>query len=275
MDMQLKEKISIITGSGRGIGKEIAQKFAKEDSTVILAAKSKKEIDQTLKEIENNGGKGISFPTDISKLDEVTILVKKVIQKFSKVDILINNAGIVTPIGSIQTNDPIEWENTIKTNLLGTYYCVYNVLPYMIKQNYGKIINLSGGGAFHPFPYFSAYSSSKAAIIRLTETLAKELEDYNISINAISPGAIKTKITEQIIKNGDKAGNELLKAQEVMENGGANIQNVLNLALFLGSEKSNGLSGKTISAQWDDLQYIKNNISEIQNSDKYTMRRIT
>ena len=128
--------------------------------------------------------------------------------------------------------------------------------------------------ALKPFPNFSSYSSSKAAIIRFTETVAKELENYNIDINAIAPGAMKTKMTFDVLKADDLAGEELHNAEKVIESGGSNMKKVTDLALFLASDQSNGLSGKTISAQWDDLEFIKNNISSIQNSNKFTMRRI-
>lgn len=272
--MSMKNKVAIITGGGRGIGKAIAKRFAENGSIVVLTARSKNEINDTLKEIEKNGGQGISVQTDISKHSDVTRLVKTVLENYSKIDILVNNAGVVKPIKPIHEVDIEEWEHNLGINLFGAFYCIKTILPYMISKNYGKIINLSGGGAFNSMPNFSAYSASKAAIVRLTETVAAEVKEYNISVNAISPGAIKTKIISDIIESGEIAGMEQPKAKDVIEKGGADIEKVTALALFLASDESNGLSGKTISAQWDDLGYIRNNISTIQKSDKYTMKRI-
>lgn len=271
----MKDKISIITGSGRGIGKEIAKSFASQGATVVLTSRSKTEIDSTLKEIQKNGGKGVSIPTDICKYSDVENLISKVIEKYSKIDILVNNAGIIEPIGPINKITIKDWEENIRINLLGTFYCIKTTLPHMIKNHYGKIINISGGGAFNPRPNFSAYAVSKAGVIRLTEQVAEEMKNNNISVNAISPGMIKTKMTNEIFKSGDMAGNELSDAKNVINNGGQSLENVTKLALFLASEESNGLTGKTISAQWDNLEDIKKNISSIQNSEKYTMKRIT
>lgn len=271
--MLLKDKISIVTGGGRGIGKAISKKFAEEGSFVVLAARSSSEMDETLVEIEKNGGHGISIKTDISKINDVTRLVDKVVKEYSKIDILVNNAGVIKPIGPIHMVNTQEWEDHIKTNLFGIFYCLKAVLPHMISKNYGKIINMSGGGAFNAMPNFSAYGASKAAIVRITEIVAAEVKDYNISVNAIAPGAIKTKITNDILESGDMAGIEHERAKDVIEKGGSSLDKVTQLASFLASSESDGLNGKTISAKWDDLSFIKKNISIIQKSDKYTMKR--
>lgn len=271
--MKLQEKVSIVTGSGRGIGKSIALKFAEEGAKVVLISRTKDEIEQTLNEIEKNGGQGFSFQLDVSHFNEVENLIYKVLNDYGKIDILVNNAGIITPIKPIHKVDVKEWENNIQINLFGTFYFMKLVIPNMISNNYGKIINLSGGGAFNSMPNFTAYSVSKAAIIRLTETVAAELGTKNISVNAIAPGPIKTKITYDIFESGIMAGIEQNRAKKLIDDGGFDISKVCDLALFLASNESDGLSGKTISAKWDNLDYIKQNISLIQKSDKFTMKR--
>ncbi len=272
--MSLDGRVSIVTGAGRGIGRSIAKRFAHEGSIVVLTARSIDEVNNTLKEIKENGGKGIVVKTDISKINDVNNLVKLTIEKFSKIDILVNNAGVIKPIAPIHVVKHAEWEDHIKINIFGTFYCIRAVLPYMISANYGKIINMSGGGAFNAMANFSAYGASKAAIVRITEIVAAEVKDHNISANTIAPGAIKTRITYDIFESGTMAGIESERAKEVIEKGGAALDKVTTLALFLASDESNGLSGKTISAQWDDLDYIKENIAEIQKSEKYTMKRM-
>lgn len=272
--MRLEGKISIITGGGRGIGKAIAKRFAEEGSVVVIVARSNEELETTLKEIENIGGEGFSIQADISRISDVQKLVSKIIEKYSKIDILVNNAGMITPIGPIHETNVEDWEKAIRINVFGTFYCIKTVLPYMISKNYGKIINISGGGAFKTMPNFSAYGASKAAIVRINEIVAAEVTGHNISVNAIAPGAIKTKIMYDVVESGNKAGIEAQRAKEVVEKGGDEIGKVTDLAVFLASDESNGLSGKTISAKWDDLDYIKKNISDIQNSDKYTMKRM-
>jgi 3-oxoacyl-[acyl-carrier protein] reductase len=272
--VKLHGKISIITGSGRGIGKAIAKRFASEGSSLVLASRSEKELNATLKEIISTGGIAIAVPTDISVLSDVKRLVNKTIEKFSRIDVLVNNAAVLTPIGGIQKIATTKWEDTLKVNLFGTFYCIKETVPHMVSQKSGKIINLSGGGAFKPLPNFSAYSTSKAAIVRLTETLAEELKEYNIQVNAIAPGSIKTKMTKDVLENRELAGKEYQIAKEVLATGGADLGKVGELATFLASDESDGLTGRTISAQWDDLNYIRKNIDEILESDKYTMKRI-
>lgn len=272
--MSLEGRISIITGGGRGIGKAISKRFAKEGSMVILASRSEKEIETTLEEIEREDGNGICVKTDISRLNDLIKLSQKVINKYSKIDILVNNAGTVKPIGPFEKTDVKEWTENVKVNLFGSFYCIRTILPTMISQKYGKIINLSGGGAFNPRPNFSAYAVSKSAIIRLTEQVAEETKDYNISVNAIAPGMIKTEMTEEVIRSDVLAGKELNIAKKVMREGGSDINKITDLAVFLASKESDGFTGRTISAQWDDLSYIKKNISEIMKSDKFTMKRI-
>jgi len=267
------KKTVIITGGGRGIGKYLAQRFATEYN-VVLASRSLNEINNTLDEIKNIGGDGIAIQTDVSNFEQVKNLISQTIQTFQKIDVLINNAGMITPIGPINTIDANAWTKTLQINLFGTFYCTQLVSSHMISQNYGKIINLSGGGAFNPFPNFSAYSTSKAAIVRFTETVAKELSKHHIDVNAIAPGAMKTKIMYDVVSSGDMAGEELSRAKKIVEEGGSSLEKVGNLALFLASKESDGLNGKTISAKWDDLDYIKSNLEKIQNSDKFTMKRI-
>ncbi len=273
--MSMAGKVSVVTGAGRGIGKAIAKRFAREGSSVVLAARTAKEIDETLSEIAKLGGNGIAVKTDISVQADVRNLIKNTLDNFPRIDVLVNNAAVITPIGPIQKLDYRDWEKTVCTNLFGTFYCIKEALPQMILQKSGKIINLSGGGAFKAFPNFSAYSVSKAGIVRLTETLAEELKAYNIQVNAIAPGAIRTRIISDVLESKELAGEEYERAKKTFEDGGADISKVEELAAFLASGQSDGLTGRTLSAQWDDLQYIKRNISEIQNSDKFTMKRIT
>jgi 3-oxoacyl-[acyl-carrier protein] reductase len=145
----------------------------------------------------------------------------------------------------------------------------------MISQNYGKIINLSGGGAANPHPCFSAYAASKAAVVRFTETISEEIKDCNIQANAIAPGGIATRLQDEVIAAGELAGKEALaNAKEIKATGGTPIATPAALAVFLASDESKGLTGKLISAVWDDWQNMKQMIPEIASSDIYTLRRV-
>jgi 3-oxoacyl-[acyl-carrier protein] reductase len=203
-------------------------------------------------------------------------MVRKTLEMFGRIDILVNNAGMLGPIGPLHENNIDEWIKTVHVNLIGTFLCCRAVLPVMIRQGRGKIINLSGGGAAYPKPNFSAYACSKAAVVRLTETLAEEVKDYNIQVNAIAPGAIKTRMVEQIVEAGEAAGEKALAdARRVLEDGGAGFEPVTSLAVFLASDESDGLTGRLISAIWDDWRSLdKDEIKEIMRKGYYTLRRI-
>jgi 3-oxoacyl-[acyl-carrier protein] reductase len=146
----------------------------------------------------------------------------------------------------------------------------------MIRQRRGKIINLSGGGATSPLPNFSAYAASKAAIVRLTETLAEEVKGFSIQVNAIAPGAVNTRLVDEILAAGPAAGEEMLaRTRRQKETGGVSPEQAAALAVFLASEESDGLSGRLISAVWDDWQNMNGRIDQIMASELYKLRRVT
>jgi 3-oxoacyl-[acyl-carrier protein] reductase len=274
--MKLRDKVAIVTGAGRGIGRAIAIAFGREGANVVAASRTLSEVSDTAKEIEALGRQCLPLRADILSRDDVEDMVRKTLEMFGRIDILVNNAGMLGPIGPLHENNIDEWIKTVHVNLIGTFLCCRAVLPVMIRQGRGKIINLSGGGAAYPKPNFSAYACSKAAVVRLTETLAEEVKDYNIQVNAIAPGAIKTRMVEQIVEAGEAAGEKALAdARRVLEDGGAGFEPVTSLAVFLASDESDGLTGRLISAIWDDWRSLdKDEIKEIMRKGYYTLRRI-
>lgn len=273
--MLLENKVAIITGGSRGIGKAIAVSFVKEGAKVVIASRTLREILATCGELQNMGGDIRGFVTDISIGGEVDRLVQEAIVSFGTVDILVNCAGIQSPIGSFLDTNKDEWLQNILINLVGTTMCCRSVLPGMIKNKKGKIINLSGGGATSPRSNFSAYACSKSAIVRFTETLAMEVKDYGIDVNAIAPGIVNTRMMEEIINAGDSAGQEEVAiAVKVRREGGSPPELAAELAVFLASINSDGLSGKLISAVWDKWKEFNKNIDEINASAIYTIRRV-
>ena len=275
--MLLKNKIAIITGAGGGIGSTIAHTFVKEGCSVILVDCIKSTLDRISKELDKYNCESLVITADVCNKKEVDNVVDIALKKFSKIDILVNTAGIQGPIGPFVNNDINKWIEAINANLNGTALFIKAVLSVMLKQGWGKIINFSGGGAFNPRPNFSGYATSKAAVVRFTETLAEELKEYNIQVNAISPGAVNTKMLEEVLEAGpEAAGVEFYeKAKRQKEQGGDPPQLAADLILFLSSEKSYNLSGKTISAKWDNWrEWDKEEISKIMSSDLYTLRRI-
>ncbi len=273
--MKLAGKAAIITGAGRGIGKAIALAFAQEGADVVVASRTLSEVAETAEEARALGRHAVALKVDVTNRDEVERMVAKALEEFGKVDILVNNAGIYGSIGPLVDNDPEKWVQTVRINLFGSFFCARAVLPLMIRQQRGKIINLSGGGATSPLPNFSAYGASKAAVVRLTETLAEEIQRFNIQVNAIAPGTVTTRLTDEILAAGAAAGEEMLaRTHQQKETGGVPPERAAALAVFLASEDSDGLSGRLISAVWDDWESMNGRIDQIMGSDLYTLRRV-
>ena len=274
--MQLDGKVSIITGGSGGIGRTIAKAFAREGARLVLNSRTKPALTATKNDIpgDNSAAKVEIFPADISQEKNAQALINFALSKFGTVDILVNCAGVLGPVGLSSEVDSKKWLEAVQINFCGTFLCTKAVLPVMIKKQKGKIINFSGGGAVSPRPRFSAYSASKAAVVRLTETLSMEVSEHNIDINAIAPGAVNTKLLEEVLAAGEAAGVELAKAIKQKKSGGTPPEKAAELAVFLASSESNGLTGRLISAVWDNWQEIPKHLPEIIASDVFTMRRI-
>jgi len=273
--VKLAGKVAIITGAGRGIGRAIALAFAREGADVLVASRTLSEVAETAEEARALGRRAVALKVDVSSRDEVERMVAQALQELGKVDILVNNAGTYGSIGPLVDNDPEEWVRTVRINLFGAFFCARAVLPFMIRERRGKIINLSGGGAASPLPNFTAYAASKAAIVRLTETLAQEVQAFNIQVNAIAPGAVSTRLTDAVLAAGAAAGEEMLaQVRRQKEAGGVPPERAAALAVFLASEEADGLSGRLISAVWDDWESMNGRIEQIMASDLYTLRRV-
>ncbi len=275
--MLLKNKIAIITGGSRGIGRAIAERFAQEGCNLMLVSRTEQELEKTADSIKKQYSVSVSIcQTDIGNEKEVNAMVQNTIDEFGRIDILINNAAVIGPMGEISNIDGQQFISTLKSNIGGTVFCSKAVIPYMKSQNQGCIINLSGGGGLYPLPYYDAYSASKAAIVRLTENFALELEKYNINVTAISPGAVNTSMfDEQLKASKDSIGENNWNAlQNRLNSGGDSIKKAPELALYIACENRKELSGRVISAIWDDWENISNQKEKIIDTDIFQMRRI-
>jgi 3-oxoacyl-[acyl-carrier protein] reductase len=273
--MKLQKQVAIITGAGRGIGKVIALAYAHEGADMVLVSRTLSEVEETATQIRAMGRHALALKVDVSNKDAVEKMVRLALQEFGRIDILVNNAGILGPVGPLIENDSDEWMETVKVNLLGVFLCCKAVAPLMIKQRKGKIINLSGGGAASPRPFFSAYAASKTAIVRLTEILAAELKEFNVQVNAIAPGAVNTSIHNQVLSAGERLGESVLaEARKMKKTGGTPPDVPAALAVFLASDESGGLTGKLISAVWDNWKELGKQADRVNSSDLYTLRRI-
>jgi NAD(P)-dependent dehydrogenase (short-subunit alcohol dehydrogenase family) len=211
------------------------------------------------------------FKVDVSDFVQVSEMVSKMIDHFGRIDVLVNNAAVQGPIGPLWKNDLQDWKRVIEINLLGTVHCCKAVIPYMIAARKGKVVNVAGSGE-GAFPRFSSYSCSKSAVVRLTETLAAELSEYNISVNALAPGAVNTRFLDQVLRAGAEAGEYHEKAIKQRDSGGSSPEKAAQLASFLASNDSDGLTGRLFSAKWDDWRGL--DVEKVTKSSLYQMRRI-
>ena len=274
--MRLRDQVAIITGAGRGIGRAIALAYAREGAKLVLAARTRNELEETARQAQALGTVACVIPTNVSNQAQVNEMVSQTLERFSTIDILVNNAGILGPFGPLQGTDVAEWTRAIQVNLIGTYLCCQAVLPVMLRQNHGKIINLSGSGGANASENLSAYGSTKAAVVRLTEILSLELIDNNIQVNALGPGAIHTRMWEEMRDRAHEIGDaeSYERGQRITSGGGASIEQAAELAVLLASPASTTLSGRLIDATRDDLSDLPQRIPEIMASEAYTLRRV-
>ncbi|MEE8478747.1 MAG: SDR family oxidoreductase [Candidatus Neomarinimicrobiota bacterium] len=277
MSELLKDKVAIITGGSRGIGAAIAKRFAQEGCNLLLVARTKSELEKTATSIKRQFSVNVSsYQADIGNENEVVLMVQHTITEFNKIDILVNNAAIIGPMGEISQIEGKDFFDAIRNNIGGTVFCTKAVIPHMKPQKQGCIINLSGGGGLYPLPYYDAYSASKAAIVRLTENFALELEEFHINVTAISPGAVNTKMFDQQLKvDKNSIGKKNWQAlQDRLASGGDSIDKVSELALFIACKNRKELNGRVISAIWDNWENISNKKEKIIDTDTFQMRRI-
>lgn len=273
--MKLKGRSAIITGGGRGIGRAISSLFAREGASVVIVSRTRAEVVETVAEIAAAGGAALGMPGDVTDRAHVKRVVEETVATFGAVDILVNDAGVQGPIGAFMGVDFDDWKANFEVNLFGTASFCRAALPGMADRRRGKIINLAGGGSTSPRPYFSAYGVAKTAVVRFTETLAREVDGLGIDVNAIAPGAVSTRMLDEVLIAGESAGAaELVEARMRKERGGTSPEVAAGLALFLASAESDGITGRLISAVWDPWQdsgFIERLISD---RDLATLRRI-
>jgi len=277
--MKLKGRAAIITGANQGLGEAIAVEFVKQGAGVFICARGKDKlvaVKKKLEKISNKDQKICAMVADVSNEADVKKIINYAITEFNRVDIIVNNAGIYGPKGPIEKVDSKDWVKAIEINLYGVFYCCKHIISHMKKNNYGKIINLSGGGATAPLPFISAYAASKAGVVRLTETLAGECSGFKIDVNSVAPGALNTRLLDEVLSAGPNiVGKDFYtKALKQKKDGGVPLEIGVELCVFLASSESDGITGRIISAKWDSWKSLPGHRDELMKSDIYTLRRI-
>jgi NAD(P)-dependent dehydrogenase (short-subunit alcohol dehydrogenase family) len=275
----LEGRAAVITGANQGLGLAIGKAYVSAGASVVLCARNAALLEHARDELANLAGQGqlvvaaaadVSLPTDVERVAHVAF------ETFPQIHILVNNAGIYGPMGLIEDVDWGAWVRAIEVNLFGSILMCRALLPHFKAKSYGKIVQLSGGGATNPLPRISAYAASKAAVVRFAETLAEETRESGIDVNAIAPGALNTRLLDEVLAGGPERVGQAFFDRAVLqkERGGAPLDRGADLAVFLGSAESDGITGKLLSAIWDPWETLNERRDDLDGSDVYTLRRI-
>ena len=276
---ELEGRAALITGASQGLGREIAAAYLRAGASIAICARDQALLETARAElaaIARPGQQIIALPCDVSKPDQVEKLVAASIAAFPHLDILVNSAGVYGPKGLTEDVEWEAWVQAIEINLYGTVLLCRAIVPHLKQRGQGKIIQLSGGGATTPMPRLTAYATAKAAVVRFAESLSLELVPHKIDVNCIAPGALNTRMLDEILEAGPSVVGEdfYQRSLKQKESGGAGLEKGAALAVYLATHASDGITGKLISAVWDPWAGLAEHRDELK-GDIYTLRRIT
>jgi 3-oxoacyl-[acyl-carrier protein] reductase len=279
MTRPLEGRAAVITGANQGLGLAIAEAYVAAGASVLLCARDEKLLDDARQAIAASASSGQTVDAiraDVSSLDDVTRLAARAFAIFPQVHVLVNNAGVYGPLGPSDEVDWDAWVRAMEINIYGSVLPCRAFVPHFKQHRYGKIVQLSGGGATNPMPRISAYATSKAAIVRFAESLALEVKAFGIDVNAIAPGALNTRLLDEVVAAGPELVGEDFHQRMVRtkEQGGTPLDRGASLAVYLGSAQSDGITGRLLSAVWDPWETLETRRADLETSDVYTLRRI-
>jgi 2-hydroxycyclohexanecarboxyl-CoA dehydrogenase len=242
--VELKDMVVVVAGGAGGIGEKIAQRFAREGGTAIILDSAEERAQKVVQEIESNGGKAFMVAVDASKEEEVKDAIAGIVGKFSRIDVLVNSIGWNKPMPFLETPESI-WYQIIELNLMITVRLCKAVLPHMIKQNYGRIINVSSQQGRRAAPQAMPYAASKAAVISVTKSLAAGVAQHNIRVNAVCPGSVDAGLTKQHLKNNPQYIEDLILQAPMRRV--CQPEEIASVVAFLASEESSYMTGQSLS----------------------------
>jgi NAD(P)-dependent dehydrogenase (short-subunit alcohol dehydrogenase family) len=271
--INLTGQVALVTGGGRGIGRAIAVSLARAGVAVAVLARSADQLAETVEAFAAAGGRALACPADVTGRVAVESAVAEVEAKLGPIDLLVNNAGVGGPIGPLAESDPDAWWRCVEVNLRGPLLCCRAVLPGMLARRRGRIVNVASGAGTQAIPYLSAYVTSKAGLIRLTENLAAEVKDAGIRVFAIQPGTVRTAMAESLL-NSEEARRWLPWFSQLFE-GGQDLPPELAGALVvrLASGQADALSGRFLAVEWDIDRFV-HRADGLVGTDALTLRLV-
>jgi NAD(P)-dependent dehydrogenase (short-subunit alcohol dehydrogenase family) len=268
---ELQGQVAMVTGAGRGLGRATALALARAGARVGVVARSEAQLAETVRGVTEAGGEAWAVVADVSEAAAVERMAREVERALGPVDLLVNNAGTMGPLGPIWEADPGDWWHSIEVNLRGPYLCSRALLPGMLERRRGRIINVSTTAATVAVAHMGAYVIAKTALIRFTENLAAELLNSGVSVFAISPGTVRTAMSEYILES--EAGKKWLPwFRKLFDRGrDAPAEKAAHLAVQLASGRADALSGRFIDVS-DDLEKLLERLEEVKRDSLYTLR---
>jgi NAD(P)-dependent dehydrogenase (short-subunit alcohol dehydrogenase family) len=278
MTLALEGRAAIVTGASQGLGLAIARAFVEAGADVVMCARETAPLARARAEVAAAAPdqRVLALPADVSDRLDAARIAREALAAFPHLQILVNNAGVYGPMGAAEDVDWDEWVRAVEINLFGSILMCRALVPHFKAAGYGKIVQLSGGGATNPLPNLSAYAASKAAVVRFAETLAEEVRGHGIDVNAIAPGPLNTRLLDQTLAGGpDRVGAAFYqRALKQKQEGGVPLERGAGLAVFLASAASDGISGKLLSAIWDPWSALDDHRDDLARTDVYTLRRV-
>jgi NAD(P)-dependent dehydrogenase (short-subunit alcohol dehydrogenase family) len=275
----LAGRTALITGASQGLGLEIARAYLESGvAGICICGRDPVALEHALAELRERAGPAqtvLGEAADVSCPQDVRRLARLALSRLGEVTILVSNAGVYGPKGATAQTDWAQWARAVEINLFGSVLPARELIDHFTRRGYGKIVQLSGGGATGPLPGLSAYAASKAGVVRFAETLAEELREHRIDVNAIAPGPLNTRMLDEVLCAGPRRVGEgfYRRALEQERSGGIPLRQGAKLAVFLGSPASDGITGKLLSAVWDPWPELPGRRGDLD-SDVYTLRRI-